>query len=303
MKPSVLATTTTTAASPHLAPIELSTYTKAGPPSPLQPRPSTSSTNHRPSSSFDDITTIDESSRGAHVESHIEDINEPYGLRELEKGWCFLEPFIQSKGYALRSRYAPGWVGSWVGTSLDPLECEDSIIVNSTVLDAVRVSDNTQVLLKIHTPLDALHVHPSKEHELAVLAYFSSPPLSDDPRNHCVPLLDVLDVSGDDVRISVTPLFRDWYAPPFCMTVEALGFIRQLLEGLEFMHEHGIAHCNIAPRNILMDARELFPEGFHGAYNMNPAHRMSESHLARRTRLSTPTPVRYYYIDFGHCAR
>lgn len=52
-----------------------------------------------------------------------------------------------------------------------------------------------------------------------------------------------------------------------------------------------------------MDARPLFPQGFHGAFNMNPTHRVSEDSLPHLTRLSCPTPVKYYYIDFGHAVR
>lgn len=70
--------------------------------------------------------------RGRHLSSHIEDINEPYGLREQEKGWRFFQPFLQKRGYELRPRYWPGWMGSWIGKNVDPLTCEDSIVVVST---------------------------------------------------------------------------------------------------------------------------------------------------------------------------
>lgn len=67
--------------------------------------------------------------RERHLSSHIEDINEPYGLREQEKGWRFFQPFLKKKGYELRRRYQPGWIGSWIGHDVDPLTCEDSIVV------------------------------------------------------------------------------------------------------------------------------------------------------------------------------
>lgn len=31
----------------------------------------------------------------------------------------------------LRKRYWPGWIGSWIGRNVDPLVCEDSIVVVS----------------------------------------------------------------------------------------------------------------------------------------------------------------------------
>ncbi|TFY81389.1 hypothetical protein EWM64_g2624 [Hericium alpestre] len=77
----------------------------------------------------DTLSISDESLNLGHVESHIEDINAPFGLRELEMGWQFFQPYLKSKGYILRPRYWPGWIGSWVGTDRDPLSCEDSIVV------------------------------------------------------------------------------------------------------------------------------------------------------------------------------
>lgn len=116
------------------------------------------------------------------------------------------------------------------------------------VLDAVRVSDSAQVVLKIHSPLDPL----PKQQEIATLRYFSSASLVDDPHNHILPLLDVLEVpgtgsfdwtdvledasaGGGGIRIAVMPLLRDWYSPPFCMVVEALAFIKQMLEVCPFL--------------------------------------------------------------------
>lgn len=50
-----------------------------------------------------------------------------------------------------------------------------------------------------------------------------------------MPLWDLLSVEVDGVpfngvRISVMPLFRDWYAPRMVMVCEAMGFVRQMLE-------------------------------------------------------------------------
>ncbi|KAA1466879.1 hypothetical protein DENSPDRAFT_812250 [Dentipellis sp. KUC8613] len=249
-------------------------------------------------------STADLESESGLGHAPIADLSAPYGLRDLERGWQFFQPYLKAHGYALRPRYAPGWVGSWVGTGRDPLACEDSIVVDSTVIDAVRTADGAQVLLKVHTPLSVPGEAPALSPEIDILAFFAAEPRARDPRNHCVPLLDVLaPVPGGPLRISVMPLFRDWYAPPMRMAIEALAFVRQLLEGLAFMHAHHIAHCNITSKNILMDARALFPAGFHGAFNMNPAHRAPEAHLPQRSRLAAPVPVRYCFIDFALAVR
>ncbi|EJT97889.1 hypothetical protein DACRYDRAFT_41023, partial [Dacryopinax primogenitus] len=49
----------------------------------------------------------------------------PYGRTEAELNWSDVQPFLQSRGYMLRPRYHPGWVGSWVGTKKKPETCED----------------------------------------------------------------------------------------------------------------------------------------------------------------------------------
>ncbi|KZT52428.1 hypothetical protein CALCODRAFT_502296 [Calocera cornea HHB12733] len=81
------------------------------------------------------------------------------------------------------------------------------------------------------------------------------------------------------------------------MVAEGLAFIRQLLEGLEYMHAHNVAHGDVHSGNILMDPNPIFPDGFHGACSLNPLHRMPEKGLRRLSRIQAP--VKYYYIDFG----
>jgi len=95
------------------------------------------------------------------------------------------------------------------------------------VIDAVRTSDGAQVLLKLWSedPRDAM--------ELPVLQYFSDPIRSADPQNHCVPLLDTIDIPGwEDYfdHILVEPMMRRWEEPPFVIAAEMLSFILQALE-------------------------------------------------------------------------
>ncbi|KZO95052.1 kinase-like protein [Calocera viscosa TUFC12733] len=239
-------------------------------------------------------------SDAASVSSTAEDVNAPYGLTVAEKNWADIQPDLLQRGYRLRPRYQPGWVGSWVGTKKKPEKCEDSIgirvsgITDGIVMDAVRMKDGTQVLLKLWND------EPRDAAELPVLRYFSDKTGSSDPTNHCVPLLDTFPVEGySDIfdLILVEPLLRDCRQPPFLIATEALSFILQALEGLEYMHSLNVAHGDIHMGNILMDARALFPKGFHGAFNLSPGHRFSEKGVKRLTRLQVP--VKYYYIDFG----
>ena len=100
--------------------------------------------------------------------------------------------------------------------------------------------------------------HP---HEVEIVRYLSSRPFDSDPKNHCVPIFDVLDVPDDeDLKVLVMPLLRDFANPRFLTVGEAVEFFRQTLEvcargvsvrgllltirrqGLQFIHNHHVAH-------------------------------------------------------------
>ncbi len=101
-------------------------------------------------------------------------------------------------------------------------------------------------------------LHP---YEVEVGRFLTSPPLSDDPRNHCCPIMEVLqDPQDPDIQVIVMPYLRDYNDPKFATVGEAVEFFRQAFEvrdrnklmrvgttdrahqGLQFMHEHHVAH-------------------------------------------------------------
>lgn len=91
-------------------------------------------------------------------------------------------------------------------------------------MDAVRTSDGELVALK------STHrkTHPF---ELDIATMLSSEPLRSHPSNHCVPILDVLDVPDqEDTTIIVMPLLRQFNDPPFRTVGEAVEFFRQVFE-------------------------------------------------------------------------
>lgn len=109
------------------------------------------------------------------------------------------------------------------------------------------------MLKKVHKS-----VHPD---EVKIAQYFSAEPLSSDPRNHCVQLLEVLPVpDDDDLTIMVFPFLTPFDSPFFRTVGEVVDFLSQvfevslvytlmvlmptvaLLQGLLFMHEHHVAH-------------------------------------------------------------
>lgn len=147
-----------------------------------------------------------------------------------------------SHGYQLRPRLRPGWVPSWTIDRKLPFLCEDSvrIVVQSTpnllhrglidrlqvvkqqIVDAVNISDGEQVMLKRVKTESA---------ELRIALYFSLPELREDPRNHCVPVLDHFqDVEDESITFMVMPLLRNFDDPKFGTVNELLDFGDQIFE-------------------------------------------------------------------------
>lgn len=83
--------------------------------------------------------------------------------------------------------------------------------------------------------------HPQ---EVEITVFLSSPELSSDPRNHSVRVLDVLDDVPEepDFAILVTPLLSNLEEPVVDTVGEFVAFYTQILEGLQFLHEHRVAH-------------------------------------------------------------
>jgi len=91
-------------------------------------------------------------------------------------------------------------------------------------MDAVRVSDGKFVALKKASKSR----NPDEVH---ILKLFSSEPSANEPANHCVPMLDVLDVPNEEnLIIIVMPLLRRHNNPWFSNIGEAVECIRQLFE-------------------------------------------------------------------------
>jgi hypothetical protein len=90
-------------------------------------------------------------------------------------------------------------------------------------MDVVR-EDGTLVALK--------RIHPSKQpHEAEIGRLFSSEPLSSDPSNYCVPILDVLQPPDDpDLVFLVMPLLYGYDIAPLETVGEGVEFIRQMFE-------------------------------------------------------------------------
>ncbi|RDB20053.1 hypothetical protein Hypma_013004 [Hypsizygus marmoreus] len=206
-----------------------------------------------------------------------------------ERFWVAHQPFLLSRGYRLRPRYDPNWIPSWEqsGDPIDKTHCEDSIYnVKCILMDATRISDNCQAVIKL--------VEPWTD-EIPVARYLSSQTASSDPRNHSVPVLDViLSPSDDDLAFLVMPLLLDFERFPFRRVGEVTEAFQQFLEGLEFMHEHNIAHRDACYFNLMLDASNIVPNGFHFI------RRATEDGVKPIKELErwSVRPVKYYFIDF-----
>lgn len=159
-------------------------------------------------------------------------------LKSHEECWRDHYDWLLSKGYELRPRYRPSWTSSWEASGHPYLLCEDHVhtyvshrqfffemcvsdlpIECEDTLDAKRLSDGKQVYLKRVLQWSG---------EAAIMKLFSSDERKNDPRNHCVPLLDTL--VDDDHCFLVMPQLGNFFSPDFKSVDETLEFVRQTLE-------------------------------------------------------------------------
>ncbi|KAJ7151706.1 kinase-like domain-containing protein [Mycena filopes] len=166
-------------------------------------------------------------------------------LLEHEQDWVRYQPLLEERGYMLRPRYRPGWVSENLRTGKDWWECEDLFVqIKAGILDATRISDGAQVVLKMFLYKD-----------VEVLA-----------STRAIPLLEVFPFPDDAERsFMVMPCMREATIPPFFETVrEFVQFIQQVLEGLVYLHRNNIAHLDICPNNLVVDGIvSSFPGGPH----------------------------------------
>ena len=89
-------------------------------------------------------------------------------------------------------------------------------------MDATRISDGKYVMLK-------KLLEDEGPHELQLNRLFSSEPLTSNPRNHCAPLLDVIELPNDP-PIMVHSQLRTYYNPPFHTFGEFVAFFGQICD-------------------------------------------------------------------------
>jgi len=207
-------------------------------------------------------------------------------LSDHEVMWRDRQPFLESKGYMLRPRLRPGWTPSWLATGKSRLYFEDSarLPLRSFLVDATRISDSKLVYIK------EVKTGDQESRIASILAAV------EDPANHSVPILDTfMDPTDDSVSYIVMPFLRLSNSPPFETVGEVADFVDQILEGLVFMHSHGVAHRDCSLKNIMMDAGRMFPRGFHPVKDLLLHDILSPAPFIPRRDVG----VKYYFVDYG----
>ncbi|KAJ7444789.1 kinase-like domain-containing protein [Mycena galericulata] len=219
-------------------------------------------------------------------------------LNETEVFFRDHQVWLQEKcGYMLPPRYMPDWIPSWQGTDiLRWNDCFDGKMLLGPTLDAIRIRDKRDVALKILWKSNYIR-DLGKWEEIEIAQFFQSNSLVDHPHNHCVPILEILDVPDEnDCWIMVMPLLRPFTSPRFDTFGEAVDFFEQIFEGLKFMHDHNVAHRDCGNSdNIMMDASRMFPDGY------SPRWINKKRDFSGKAKFYTRTqrPPKYYFIDFG----
>jgi hypothetical protein len=91
-------------------------------------------------------------------------------------------------------------------------------------MDATRAVDGSFVMLK-------LILRPDHPFEAEIASFLGSGTLAEDPRNHCVPIYEVMAVPNDPNRvIIVMPFLRPFDEPPMQTVQEAVEFFGQIFE-------------------------------------------------------------------------
>jgi len=155
----------------------------------------------------------------------------------VEEEWSNREELFKVHGYNFRPRLRKGWTPSWLDTDKSAFESEDSHMLRvRRSLDPLMT-----VLIKTQTHLvdaftDDGRVVCIKEvsrndEESRIARMLSTNELNADPRNHCVPVIEVIDDPEHDTKsYMVMPFLRSADDPPFQSVKEIVDFVDQVLE-------------------------------------------------------------------------
>ncbi|KAG6835425.1 hypothetical protein H0H93_001588, partial [Arthromyces matolae] len=212
---------------------------------------------------------------------------------------------LKSCGYTLRKRYHPDWTPSWANTSKNVHDCEDALhllrsacgraysssaIQHHLVADATR-ADGSVVAIKC---VDVTQ----PQNDIPMLRHLSSDKFTSNPRNHCVPIFDILEpLEGSNIAFVVMPLLYLPNSPSFGTIGEALAFWKQMIE---------VDSSLLLPLLATESHRRISTHEFSETHLFDsPPHPRDESRTrdfsarVKQVYSRTTKPVKYYLIDFG----
>ncbi|KAI0041334.1 hypothetical protein FA95DRAFT_1501637 [Auriscalpium vulgare] len=206
-----------------------------------------------------------------------------------ESYWTRHQKKIEAAGYMLRPRYHEDWKFSQPRWNLPRSWFEDWQATRSPhVIDATRISDGKQVVLKRMSETDT-------GEEGDMLRLFSSEQYKENPKNHCIPLIDSKRLDDSQITLLVMPRMRPYNNPRFRTFGEVVAFATQIIEGIELMHELHVAHRDCTGQNIVLDPSGMYLNSFHPV----KLNRTKDFHWFAKSYTRTQRPPRYYLIDFG----
>ncbi|KAH8107792.1 hypothetical protein BXZ70DRAFT_12319 [Cristinia sonorae] len=159
---------------------------------------------------------------------------------------------------------------------------------------------NTTALLKPHgqpaRPVALKHLSrdlSSEAQEIHLMEYFNDISRRCERENHCVESR-LLESTAPDQRIFlVMQRLQDFDEPPFITVGEVVDFVRQVLEGLFYIHRHRVVYgFPYKEKSIGMDAAPLYKD--------SDMQQLNDQHLRPcTTRTRAPRKVQYYFRDLG----
>ncbi|TFK33835.1 hypothetical protein BDQ12DRAFT_738577 [Crucibulum laeve] len=171
--------------------------------------------------------------------------------------WKFLKPFFAARGYTLYQSnplsildFYPAPTSGTAKPSCEPqfpyarrVYREDRDIVfffGSTRVWAARDTQGRDVIIRLisgRVPSD----------ELKVFQRLGTPEIRADPRNHSIHALDY--INFDVLVFVVMHRWNEAINHDFHNVREIMHFTEAVLEGVDFWHEHRIAHCDLLEPN------------------------------------------------------
>ncbi|KAJ7088740.1 kinase-like domain-containing protein [Mycena belliarum] len=227
--------------------------------------------------------------------------------RDSRKEWARFRDFLSQHGLALHSypeyHNAPRIPIPSAPSPFHPQDCEDFVFRIRSYSCPGRTGRGSwrNPTAVTHLALDSsgreviIKAVPPGSFEAQILERLATSPLRDHPENHTIPVVSIL--RGDHATFLVQARWGDRIATqePSPLSFWAGKQAYQLLQGLTFMHEHGIAHGDIYPMNIVCNFTALRtgrPCQFFEEFKTSASYRLAFIDFGESTQLDGIGPHR-----------